>query len=200
VPGGVIVRDAKGNPTGILKDAAMGLVYPKVPPRTPEQELRLVRAGMKHAASLGVTSVQDMNPGYPDIATYAELADRGELTVRFYAAPLETQWADQAKIGIHRAFGSPWLRIGALKGYADGSLGSTTAYFYEPFNDAPNTHGILSDEMQDLNAIRHRYISADKAGLQLCTHAIGDHGISMILDLYEDVVKANGEKDRRFRI
>ena len=200
VPGGVIVRDKNGNPTGLLKDAAMSYVYKVIPPRTAEQRMRLIRAGMEHAASVGVTSVQHMSAEYDDIAAYAELAEKGELTLRVYAAPLETNWADEAKIGIRRAFGSPWLRIGALKGFADGSLGSTTAYFYEPYLDAPKEHGILSDEMHPIAAMRDRMIKADKANLQLCIHAIGDHGISIILDLFEDVVKANGPKDRRFRI
>jgi predicted amidohydrolase YtcJ len=200
VPGGVIVRDKNGNPTGLLKDAAMNYVYKVIPPRTAEQRMRLIRAGMEHAASVGVTSVQHMSAEYDDIAAYAELAEKGELTLRVYAAPLETNWADEAKIGIRRAFGSPWLRIGALKGFADGSLGSTTAYFYEPYLDAPKEHGILSDEMHPIAAMRDRMIKADKANLQLCIHAIGDHGISIILDLFEDVVKANGPKDRRFRI
>jgi predicted amidohydrolase YtcJ len=198
--GGEIVRDAEGEPTGILKDAAMGLVYRVVPPPSHESRLRTIRQGLRHAASLGLTSVQDMNPAYADVAAYAELAERGELTLRIYAAPLETQWEDQAKLGLRRAFGSAWLRLGALKGYADGSLGSTTAYFFEPYTDDPSTRGLLSDEMQPLAAMRERLTGADAAGLQLCIHAIGDRAISMVLDLFEEVRKANGERDRRFRI
>jgi predicted amidohydrolase YtcJ len=200
VPGGVIVRDKNGDPTGLLKDAAMNYVYKVIPPRTAEQRLRLIRAGLQHAASVGVTSVQHMNPEYGDIAAYSELAEKDQLTVRVYAAPPETQWQDQAKIGARRAFGSPYLRIGALKGYADGSLGSTTAYFFDPYVHAPKERGILSDEMQPLDGMRQRMIAADKADLQLCIHAIGDRAISIILDLFEDVVKANGPKDRRFRV
>lgn len=198
--GGEIVRDAQGEPTGILKDAAMNLVYSKIPPMGRDQKLKVLDAGMKHAASLGVTSVQDMNPSYADIATYSYLADKGALTVRIYAAPLETQWQDQAKLGIGRAFGSSFLRIGALKGYADGSLGSTTAYFFEPYLDAPNTRGLLSDEMHPVSAMRDRLIKADAANLQLCVHAIGDQGISMTLDIFEEIVKTNGARDRRLRI
>jgi predicted amidohydrolase YtcJ len=141
-----------------------------------------------------------MNPSYDDISVYAELASRGELTTRVYAAPMETDWQDQAKIGVRHAFGSSWLRIGALKGYADGSLGSSTAYFFEPFTDDPKNHGLLSDEMQSLPAIRERFIKADAANLQLCIHAIGDRAISTTLDLFADVTKANGKKDRRLRI
>ena len=199
-PGGVIVRDANGFPTGVLKDAAMELVNRAVPKMTPEQRLRAVKRALEHAASLGVTSVQDMNPGYDDIALYADLANRRELTARIYAAPMETGWYDQAKLGLHRAFGSSWLRLGAVKGYADGSLGSTTAYFFQPYTDAPQTRGLLSDEMQDVGQMRTRLMAADYAGLQLCIHAIGDAGISQILDLFDDVVRANGERDRRLRI
>ncbi len=199
-PGGEIVRDERGEPTGLLKDAAMGFVSRVVPPLTAEARLGVIRQGLKHAASLGVTSVQDMNPTYEDIAAYAKLLERGELTARVYAAPLETQWEDQAKLGLRRAFGSPWLRLGALKGYADGSLGSTTAYFFEPYADAPGTRGLLSDEMQPLEGIRGRLVKADAASLQLCMHAIGDRGIAMTLDLFEDVLKANGPRDRRWRI
>jgi len=200
-PGGQIVRDAQGNPTGAFKDAAMALVYKVVPPPDHEQRVRAVKRALAHAASLGVTSVQNMNPDYADIAVYMELLDRGELTTRIYAAPLITDCAaDQAKIGIRHAFGSPYLRIGAVKGFADGSLGSRTAYFFEPFSDQPNNRGLLSDEMQPLSAMRDRMMTADAAGIQLCTHAIGDAAISTVLDLYTDVVRAHGEADRRMRI
>jgi predicted amidohydrolase YtcJ len=141
-----------------------------------------------------------MNPEYADIAVYNELLQRGELTSRVYAAPLITQVDDQVKIGIRHAFGGPYLRIGALKGYADGSLGSRTAYFFAPFDDQPNQHGILSDEMHPLSLMRDRMMKADAAGLQLCTHAIGDQGISIILDFYQEITKAHGEADRRLRI
>ena len=199
-PGGTIVRDPQGNPTGALKDAAMDYVNKIIPPLSHEQRLHAVKRALAHAASLGVTSVQDMNPEYADIAVYSELLDRGELTTRIHAAPLITQVDDQAKIGIRHAFGGPYLRIGALKGYADGSLGSATAYFFEPFTDQPNNDGLLSDEMQPLSLMRDRMMKADAAGLQLCTHAIGDQGISIILDLYSEVAKAHGPLDRRFRI
>ena len=199
-PGGSIVRDAQGHPTGALKDAAMDYVFKVIPPLSHDQRLHAVQRALSHAASLGVTSVQDMNPEYADIAVYSELLDRGQLTARIYAAPLITQVDDQVKIGIRRAFGSPYLRIGALKGYADGSLGSATAYFFEPFVDQPNNHGLLSDEMHPISLMHDRMMKADAAGLQLCTHAIGDAGISAILDIYADLVKVHGKADRRFRI
>ena len=199
-PGGLIVRDARGNPTGGLKDAAMDFVNKVMPPLSHDRRLRAVKRALAHAASLGVTSVQDMNPEYADVEVYSELLDRGELTARIYAAPMITGWEDQAKIGIRRAFGSPYLRMGAVKGYADGSLGSTTAYFFDPFTDTPNTHGILDAQMQPISKMRQRMLGADASGIQLCIHAIGDQGISLILELFADVVKAHGQSDRRLRI
>ena len=199
-PGGVIVRDAQGNPTGALKDAAQDLVHKVIPPLTHEQRVTAVKRALAHAASLGVTSVQNMDPDYEDIAVYSELLQRGELTTRIYAAPLITEVDDQTKIAIRHAFGGPVLRIGALKAFADGSLGSATAYFFQPFEDQPNNHGILSDEMHPVSLMRDRMMKADAAGLQLCTHAIGDQAISMILDIYSEITQAHGEADRRFRI
>ncbi len=199
-PGGEIVRDAQGNPTGVLRDAAQDLVNKVMPPMSRQRRMRSIHRALEYAASVGVTSVQDMNPVYDDVKAYAELEQQGALTTRIYVAPLETGWRDQAKIGVRHAFGTPFLRMGAIKGYADGSLGSETAYFFEPYTDAPNTHGLLSDEMHPPSAMRQRLLGADAAGLQICIHAIGDQAISMILDIYENIEKANGKHDRRWRI
>jgi predicted amidohydrolase YtcJ len=204
-PGGLIVRDVQGNPTGALKDAAMDLAAKAIPPLSHDQRMHAAKRALAHAASLGVTSIQHMDPDYEDVAVYRELLQRGELTARIYAAPLITDVDDQLKIGIGHAFGSAFLRIGAVKAFADGSLGSRTAYFYEPYLDQqksyqPNNRGLLSDEMHPISLMRDRMLKADAAGLQICTHAIGDEGISTILDLYSDVIRADGEADRRFRI
>lgn len=199
-PGGTVVRDAKGNPTGALKDAATTYIERVIPTLTHEQRLKIVKRALAYAASVGVTSVQHMVASYDDIAVYSELLRRGELTTRIYAAPSIFYVDDPAKLGIGRAFGGPFLRIGALKAFADGSLGSGTAYFYEPFVNQRNNRGLLSDEMHPISLMRDRYMKADAAGLQVCTHAIGDEGISTILDLYAEVIKAHGESDRRWRI
>ncbi len=202
--GGLIVRDAEGNPTGALKDAARDLVIKIIPPLTHEQRLQRAKRALAYAASLGVTSVQEMNDeetdSYPNIEIYGELLERGELTSRVYAAPAISDWQAQARVGIRRGFGSPYLRMGGLKGFADGSLGSGTAYFFDPYSDEPKNFGLLHKEMQPLSRIQNWMTEADSAGLQLCTHAIGDRGISTVLDLYGEVVKANGLSDRRFRI
>jgi predicted amidohydrolase YtcJ len=203
-PGGKILRDSQGNPTGILKDAAMNLVSAVVPPLTHSQRMKAAQHALAYAASLGVTSVQNMDDDssqtYDDISVFADLLQRTELTARIYVAPSVMHWDDQAKIGVHHAFGSSYLRIGALKGFADGSLGATTAYFFEPYLDAPGNRGLLSNQMQPPSAMRDRMLRADAAGLQICTHAIGDQAISIILDFYADIVKEHGPADRRFRI
>ena len=201
IPGGTIVRDAQGNPTGALKDAAMHYMFKVIPPMSHSQRVSAVKRALLHAAVLGVTSVQHMNPDYADIAAYSELLDRGELTSRIYAAPLIAQGADdQAKIGIRRAFGGPWLRIGAVKGFADGSLGSRTAYLFDDYSDQPGSHGLLSAAMHPISLVLARMKRADGAGLQLCTHAIGDRAASIVLDLYSEIARTDGTRDRRFRI
>jgi predicted amidohydrolase YtcJ len=199
-PGGTIVRDARGNPTGALKDAATDYIDKLIPPLTHDRRLKIVKRALAYAASVGVTSVQHMVANNEDVAVYSELLQRDELTTRIYAAPSITHVDDLAKLGISHAFGGPYLRIGALKAFADGSLGSGTAYFYEPFLNQGNNRGLLSDEMHPISLMRDRYMKADAAGLQICTHAIGDEGISTILDLYAEVINAHGETDRRLRI
>ena len=198
--GGEIVRDSQGSPTGVFKDAAQSLIGKSIPEPTQAARIKAAKRALEHAASVGVTSIQDMVPAYGDIEAYAVLAEKGELTARVYAAPIETRWRDQAKIGLRRGFGSDFLRIGAVKGFADGSLGSTTAYFFQAYVDAPNTRGLLSDEMQPISGMRERLSGADKAGLQLCIHAIGDQAISTILDIFQEIEKTNGNRDRRWRI
>jgi hypothetical protein len=199
-PGGEIVRDAQKNPTGILRDAAQELVWKIMPPMSHEHRMKAIRRAMEHAASLGVTSVQHMNPEYDDVKAYSALEAEGALTLRIYAAPMETEWQDQAKIGIRHGFGTSFLRLGAVKGFADGSLGSETAYFFDAYTDSPQKHGLLSEEMHPVSAMKQRLQAADAAGLQLCIHAIGDRAISMVLDMFEQIEKANGGRDRRWRI
>lgn len=199
-PGGEIVHDAQGNPTGVLRDAAQDLVAKVMPSMTHARRMRDIRQALDYAASLGVTSVQDMNPSYDDVKAYSELQEKGQLTLRIYVAPMETEWKDQAKIGIRHAFGTPLLRMGAVKGYADGSLGSETAYFFDAYTDNPKKHGLLSAEMHPPSAMLQRLKSADAAGLQICIHAIGDRAISMTLDMFEQIEKSNGKHDRRWRI
>src|SRR5438034_1307121 len=199
-PVGVVVRDSKtGEPTGILKDAAQSFVWKVIPAASFEEKLAAARAATNHAASLGVTSVQDMSAG-ADVGVYQTLLDRGELKTRVYAVWPLPGWDRLARTGVRAHFGSAMLRTGGLKGFADGSLGSTTALFFEPYLDAPNTSGIPSDEMFPEGAMLERVRGADRAGLQVIIHAIGDRANDNILSIYEHVEKENGDRDRRFRI
>ena len=199
-PGGLIVRDQNtGEPTGILKDAAMSYVWKVVPDSSLAEKLAAASAATNHAARLGVTSVQDMSAG-DDVGVYQTLLERGELKTRIYGASPLPRWERLAATGVRAHFGSDMLRIGGLKGFADGSLGSTTALFFEAYLDAPNTKGLAGDEMFPEGAMLERVRAADRAGLQVMIHAIGDRAIDSILTIYEQVEKENGERDRRFRI
>ena len=198
-PGGVIVRDPSGQPTGVLKDAAMDAVNRVRPARTPEELDTALRAAMTEAARVGVTSVQDL-PGDPgDLAAWRKLRDAGALTVRVNYRPSLTNWpaARDARMRIRQ---DEWLRVGGVKGYADGSLGSSTALFELPYTDDPKNRGVFAAEAIPLSRMEERVAGADAAGLQVEIHAIGDRANREILDLYERVARKNGPKDRRFRI
>lgn len=196
VPGGVIVRDSNGEPTGVLKDAAMDLVSRVIPDQTFSQRLASAEAATNYAASLGVTSAQDMQANQ-NLAVYETLLQQGKLKTRLYAGADLSDWKARAHVGIRHAFGGPMLRTGTLKGYGDGSLGSSTAWFFEPYADTPSTSGVPSAEMPQL----YEHISAaDRNGLQVMIHAIGDKTNATVLDIYERVEKEDGPSDRRFRI
>lgn len=196
VDGGLIVRDAGGNPTGVFKDAAMSYVNRVIPAPSWEERLEAAQAATMHAASLGVTSVQDMSAG-TDVGIYQELLRQGKLKTRVYACSNLSDYRRWTNAGVRAAFGSSMLRVGCLKGYADGSLGSTTAWFFEPYLDDPKTSGLASDEITQTPAL---VMGADKAGLQIKIHAIGDRANAEILDIYARTAAANGASDRRFCI
>ncbi|PYS88647.1 MAG: amidohydrolase [Acidobacteria bacterium] len=195
--GGLIVRDAGGNPTGIFKDAAMAYIDRVIPEASFEQKLEFAKAASEYAASLGVTSVQDVSAG-TDVGVYQELMRQGKLNTRVYGCSTLADYKRWANTGIHYAFGDAMLRVGCLKGYADGSLGSTTAWFFQPYLDAPNTSGLARAEVS--TTMKQNVVDADKAGLQVFIHAIGDRANATILDFYENAETVNGARDRRFRI
>ncbi len=171
-PGGTIVRDKDGNPTGLLKDAAMDLVDRVVPPPSEERLLRMIRAGMEEARHSGVTSIHDIS-STEDVRAYQALAARGELTLRIYCITPLPQWQAPATAGLRAGFGNDWIHLGALKGFSDGSLGSTTALFEQPYTDAPETSGLPNEMMLPEGNMLKMALGADKAGLQLAVHAIG---------------------------
>jgi predicted amidohydrolase YtcJ len=199
-PGGTIVRDADGEPTGVLKDAATNYVYKVIPNPSEELIAEAIRAALAYASENGVTSVQDMSASPEVFGVYQKLLANGELTVRVYGLQPLSEWGRLARAGVRAWFGNDKLKVGGLKGFADGSLGSTTALFFEPYLDAPKTSGLPSDEMFPEGKMLNNILSADRAGLQVAVHAIGDKANKTILDLFAEVGRRNGPRDRRLRI
>jgi len=196
-PGGEMKKDATGEYTGVLKDEAMGLVY-KIIPDPSEKELdEYLQAAVKHAFENGVTQVHDVSSygGWIDLATYRRNYAGKKLDLRIYSfVPLST-WAKLDSFCKKEGKGDDMLRWGVLKGFMDGSLGSTTAWFYEPFLDAPTT-GL---NVTDTNDIRRWVLAADSAGLHIAVHAIGDRANDFLLDVYEEAEKKR-PGDHRFRV
>lgn len=196
VEGGTIVRDASGAPAGVFKDNAMGLVDRAVPEPSEELTDRALDAAMRYVAEQGVTSVHNMG-SWGDLAAFERARRAGRLRTRIYAAvPLAT-WQRLRDRVAERGRGDDWLRIGALKGFVDGSLGSHTALMLEPFTDAPADRGLEVTPPAEMEA---RVRGADSAGLHVVVHAIGDRAIRNQLDLFERVAREHGGRDRRFRI
>ena len=196
VAGGTIVRDASGEPTGVLKDNAMDAVAAVVPDPAPELEDRALDAAMAYVAEQGVTTVHSMG-SWRDLAIFERAHAANRLKTRIYAAVPLASWERLRDTVAARGRGDAWLRFGALKGFVDGSLGSHTAAMLEPFTDAPADTGLFVNTPEDL----YRWVAgADKAGLHVMVHAIGDRAIRTQLDIFERVAKENGPRDRRFRI
>jgi predicted amidohydrolase YtcJ len=197
--GGTIVRDEKtGEPTGVLKDAAMNLVTNHIPDPSEDEMIEAARLGLAEARKFGVTSIQDVSSA-GDVRVYQTLRDKGELTSRFHCRLPLSQWQHLAGVGFKVPFGDEWVRVGSLKEFADGSLGSSTALFFEPFTSDPGTRGLAMDVVLD-GRLEKWAMGADRAGLQLSIHAIGDSANSLTLDLFERITKTNPRWDRRFRI
>jgi predicted amidohydrolase YtcJ len=208
VPGGEIVRARDGAPTGLFKDAARSLVDRVIPLPGRARILEAIRAAQALAARNGVTSVQDMGvlgsrggeTMVEVLRAYQQLLQHGELTVRVSAHLPLPEWRRLGDAGVMAGFGNEKLRIGAVKSFADGSLGSTTAWFLEPYADAPGTCGTPSDELASPEQHYRNLRDADAAGLQIALHAIGDRANQVALDLWERLAAENGPRDRRPRI
>ena len=196
VAGGTIVRDASGEPTGVLKDNAMGLVDRVVPAAPAALEDRALDTAMTYVASHGVTSVVNVG-SWNDLAIFTRAQAAGRLRTRIYAAVPLSSWEQLRDTVAARGRGDAWLALGGLKGFVDGSLGSHTAAMQAPFADAPHDSGFFVTPAESLYAWTS---GADKAGLHVMVHAIGDRAIATQLDIYERVAKENGPRDRRFRI
>lgn len=201
--GGVIYRDPKTRePTGLLRDKAMGLVAPLVPAPSDGEIVSGLQAALAEARKVGVTSVQDMDGSSPEVRgkllrILQDLARKGNLTLRVRVHFPLGSWSSLAQIGVMIGFGDFWVSIGCLKDFIDGSLGSSTAKMFQPYLHEPGNSGIF---LQPLSKLRDNVLAADKAGLGVAVHAIGDEGNAELLDIFAEVAKRNGPRDRRFRI
>ncbi len=196
-PGGLIVKDSiTGEPTGVLKDNAMDRIFAVIPPPTPAQSDSALQRAMVFAAAHGVTTVHVMSD-WDDFAVFRRARARNAMVIRIRSYVQIGGWRRLADTVRAVGHGDAWLNWGGLKGFMDGSLGSTTAAFYDPYLDAPNTRGLLVTD----SATREReVISADSAGLQIAVHAIGDRANAMILQFFQEAIQRNGPRDRRFRV
>jgi predicted amidohydrolase YtcJ len=195
--GGVILRDAAGEPTGIVKDNAKDLVERVIPPQTLDEAMASVRRGIDHALGKGIAQVHVPDINWGSFHAIRGLRAKGPTGIRFYCfVPI----ADHEKLlGIIReeGKGDDWVRWGGVKALADGSLGSRTAVFKTDYADAPGQRGVRVISLADLR----RWIpECDRAGLHVATHAIGDLANDDVLDVYAATERANGQRDRRFRI
>ncbi len=212
--GGIIVRDPKtGEPTGVLKDAAQDLVARAIPNPSEEEVVEALKAGLKEAARVGVTSVQDMAgdnltldgnfTGEVDFLRRAK--QEGWLSCRFYEfTPIE-QWQKLASAGISRDFGDDFVKMGAVKGFADGSIGSRTGWMFTAYSDDAKNFGLPLPLMSPPAKMEAAVRGADAAGIQIAIHAIGTRANSEMLDIFakvegENRPSAGGRTDRRFRI
>jgi len=201
--GGVIYRKpGTREPSGVLRDNAMELVTHLIPALSEDQVIEAVLAALAEMRSQGVTSVQDMAGGGSAsnarlLRIYQDLERSGRLTARIDLRWPLAAWQELAHLGIKQGFGDNWVKIGGVKGFADGSLGSSTAKMYEPFVNEPGSTGIF---VTPLDKMREYVLGADKAGLSLAVHAIGDRANAEMLDIFADMVRRNGAHDRRFRI
>jgi predicted amidohydrolase YtcJ len=197
--GGAIVRDpATGEPTGILKDTAMELVSAVVPAPSAAVLDEAVRLAMAEARRQGITSIHDIT--LPEqYAAFRRLEENRELTVRIYTRLPIAEMEQLIAEGIRAGSGSPWLKRGSLKAFADGSLGSNTAWFFDPYLNDPASTGLPMDIVTS-GELRARALQADRAGLQLSIHAIGDRANDYVLGIFEEIVRTNPRWDRRLRI
>ncbi len=206
--GGEIFRNpSDGEPTGILKDAAVRMVEAVMPKPSAADQAAALHLALKQAASRGVTSIHDItdwkNLSWSEWALFQDFRRQDKLTCRIYSRLPLMDW-DQRQSGLPLfqtgPAADPWLRFGGLKGFTDGSLGGHTAYFFEPYADMPDYCGLLQEEMLPKEAMARRIREADQAGIPVSVHAIGDKANSLLLDIFEQVSLANGPRDRRFRI
>lgn len=190
--GGAIDHDAQGQPTGIIRESAQGLIYAKIPPPTPAQRRRAAELALADAARWGVTSAQD-NSDWEQFLVYEEMERDGKLTLRISEWLRFNDSVDLLeKHRAHHPAGDPMLHTTMLKGFMDGSLGSRTAALLAPYSDDPGNSGLPQYKQPELNAMA---VDRVAAGFQLGFHAIGDRAAQMALDAFAEAERNAREKD-----
>lgn len=193
IENGEIVRNPDGTPTGILKSEAMYLVLNKIPSLTDSQKEKAIRSAQDYLHSNGVTSIHDVD-SLGGLEVLRKMYNNNELEIRVYSADPLYNWKS---LSNKEKVDTKWLKNGLLKGFVDGSLGSHSAAFQEPYSDKHEDSGILTANIDSLKTwIRE----ADNKNLQITVHAIGDKANNTLLNTYETVIQSNGSKDRRFRV
>lgn len=192
VENGEIVKNPDGSPTGILKSEAMYLVLNKIPDLTNDEKAEAINVAQDYLISQGVTSIHDVDSlgGYEVLNT---LKSAMKLKIRVYSADPLKNWKSISKTTTE----SKWLKNGLMKGFVDGSLGSHTAAFNEPYSDKLEDKGLF---IVNIDSLYHWVSNADNKNLQVTVHAIGDRANNTVLNTFERVIEENGNKDRRFRI
>ena len=197
--GGLIVKDAKtGEPTGVLKDNAMYLITKFIPEPSADENYEALLAALDEAKKLGITSVQDITYG-DALTAFQKAKDEEKLTCRIFTRWPISDYKDHVEKNIKVGYGDDLIRMGSLKAFADGSLGSSTAWFFDRYDQDTLTTGLAMDIITD-GSMEKWALDADKNQLQLSVHAIGDRANSYMLDLYEKIINENPKWDRRFRI
>jgi predicted amidohydrolase YtcJ len=194
--GGRILRDAKGEPTGMLIDEAMGLIEKGAYGEESEAKETYIRLVMEQYKKWGITGIHDAGEGKEALAVYENLRQKGELTVRVYA--MINAGGDAFAEALDRGPRiDDFLTERCVKIYIDGALGSRGALLFEPYSDAPDTSGLqMMPEEEAFSLIKR---SLEK-GFQVATHAIGDKAVHIMLNLYQRALKENPVTDPRLRI
>uniref|UniRef100_A0A0A9HEL5 Amidohydrolase 3 domain-containing protein n=1 Tax=Arundo donax TaxID=35708 RepID=A0A0A9HEL5_ARUDO len=206
--GGTIMRTTEGEPTGLLVDTAMKLVFDVIQKASIDERKEALLRASRHALLRGVTTIVDVGSYFPGSSakkTWEDFSDvyewahsMGKMTTRaclFFPMPTWSRLSDL--IGENGRSLSQWIHLGGVKAFLDGSLGSSSALFHEPYEGDPGNYGL---QVIDMDNLLNRTLESDKSGLQVAIHAIGDKANNMLLDMLDKVVDLNGEKDRRFRI
>jgi predicted amidohydrolase YtcJ len=198
--GGYIERDpATGEPTGIVKDAAMDLVTAKIPKPSEAEFNQALAAALKHSAALGITSIQDIT-SWEDWMTMRRFRENGWLTVRIYARTPIPEWERQLDVILEQGTGDEWLKLGGVKGFVDGALGSGTALMLQPYDDEPGNAGLLYEQMYPEGIMTRRATSAIEAGLPVSIHAIGDSANRLLIDMYQAIMAETKTSSRGLRV